>query len=103
LGAALERAVCGARDGGLGLRRARETRLPAFLASRTEARPMAAELATSMPEPLAQRVLASWDTEVQAALSAWQAELPPGAGGVAKQVLTEAAAEAERGTWRVLG
>ena len=37
----LDRAACGAAQGGLGLRRARDLQLPAFLASRTEARGLA--------------------------------------------------------------
>ena len=40
----LQRASCGAADGGLGLRRARDLRFPAFVASRVEAKPLAVEL-----------------------------------------------------------
>ena len=45
----LERASCGAGDGGLGLRRTAETSFPAFLASRTEARALAEEVCGTMP------------------------------------------------------
>ena len=103
LGQPLDRAVCGARDGGFGLRRAREIRLPAFIASRTEARPLAAEVASSLPSAFVSRVLARWDGEVTAALLAWQRELPPGTAAVAEQVVNEAAVDAERRTWRTLG
>ncbi|CAK0833355.1 unnamed protein product, partial [Prorocentrum cordatum] len=74
--ACLERAACGARGGGLGLRRAADASLPAFLASRAEARPLAEELCSAMP--------AQWR------------ELPADRRGFAAQVLAEGAAEAAR-------
>ena len=47
-----ERAACGARDGGLGLRRAEEICYPAFLASRIETRALAEELVGNLHDDL---------------------------------------------------
>ena len=44
----MEQAAFGAREGGLGLRRSADMRLPAFLASRVESRGLAASLASSL-------------------------------------------------------
>ena len=46
---AVARATCAAADGGLGMRRAVDLRLPAFLASRAETRGLAEELLDVLP------------------------------------------------------
>lgn len=90
VGTALERATCGAREGGLGLRRAAEIRLPAFVA-------------TCLPADFSSALFARWDSEVAAAMGAWQAELAPGAAAVARQLVDDGARHAQRRAWQVLG
>ena len=102
-GLPLERASLGVRDGGLGLRRAQESQLPAFLASRTEARSLATDLASSLPDELQASLFASWDADVAAALSKWQEELGPGTGAAAVQLLSAGASRAQRRVWRLAG
>ena len=69
----------GASEGGLGLRSAHELRLPAFIASRTEARSLAATMVDSLPASLRDTVFAHWDATTAAAIAEWSAELPPDA------------------------
>ena len=69
-GRALDRAVCGASEGGLGLRRAREVQFPAFLASRTEARPLASDVSAQLPPRLRCAVFDVWDADVRSATTA---------------------------------
>ena len=102
-GLALERASLGARDGGLGLRRAREVQLPAFLASRTESRALATDLAGSLPAKLQASLFAVWDMEVATALTAWQDELGAGTSAVAVQMLAAGASRARRRAWQMAG
>ena len=103
VGLALERATCGAKDGGLGLRRGVEVRLPAFIASRTESRGVALALAGTLPEDLRTAVFDRWDAQVTDAVRQWEEEIPPGAYSVAKQVLSDATAASERVVWRLEG
>ena len=93
----------GVRIGGLGIRRARELRLPAFIASRAEARPLAAEVAVGLPEGILCSVWRRWDGEMSEATNQWQQELPSGSANVAKQVIEQAEREAERRAWELLG
>ena len=102
-GLALERASLAAKQGGLGLRRAREIQLPAFLASRTEARALAVEVLGSLPETLQAAIFNKWDSEVECAFDAWTQELLPGAAGVARQMLEGAAENSKRRAWQLVG
>ena len=103
VGDALERAFCGAAQGGLGLRRAVETRLPAFVASRTDSRPLAVALLAGLPAALSHDVFSRWDREVASATAAWLAELPRDFAPLARQVLADGEREAEDRTARLLG
>ena len=102
-GLALERASLSARHGGLGLLRARELQLPAFLASRTEARALAAEVTQSLPGTLQADLFSRWDEEVASAFDAWTRDLEPGAVGVARQMMADAATGSQRRAWQVAG
>ena len=102
-GPALERSVLGARDGGLGIRRAREVQLPAFIASRTEARALAADIVTGLPQTLSEALFARWDDQVAGALSQWRRELLPGASAAADQVLLEFAEKSQQRAWEMRG
>ena len=102
-GVPLDRAVSGSHEGGLGLRRARESQLPAFLASRTEARPLAEDLAFSLPVDLRSSLFRIWDAEVHEALQRFQAELPAGCGPLVAQVLSDGAATAQQRAWVLRG
>ena len=102
-GTAAARAALGVRDGGLGLRKARDLRLPAFVASRVESRPLAAEMASGLPEAVLHRVLERWDQETTAAIAQWRRELPPGTAAVAQQTIEHAQRIAERHAWELLG
>ena len=100
---ALERAACGAADGGLGLRRTAEVCLPAFLASRTEARALAEEVCGALPPSWRGALLAQWDASTAAAAQAWLTQLPPSTRGLAQQVLAEGAVEAQRVAAELVG
>ena len=102
-GEALDRAFCGASQGGLGLRRAVETRWPAFLASRTDSRPLAVEVLTGLPDALRDGLFSHWDEQVSNATSAWLAELPSTSVPLARQVIAEGARSAADRTARLLG
>ena len=102
-GIALERASLSARDGGLGLRRSREVQLPAFIASRTEGRALAEDVASQLPPALRDATFAVWDCEVNAAFEEWRRELPAGAAGVAGQMLAAAAEASRRRAWQLGG
>ena len=54
------RAACGVADAGLGRRKARAMRAPAFVASRTESRPVAEELCATMPEQWWEALFGQW-------------------------------------------
>ena len=99
----LQRASCSAADGGLGLRRARDLRFPAFVASRVEAKPLAVELCGALPEPWREAVLAHWDASTGAAAQQWLGGLPPGTRGVAQQLLEQGAEAAQERAWRLTG
>ena len=55
----------------MGLRRATELRYPALLASRVEARGLAAELAAPLPAAIRAAIFDIWDTEVTGAADAF--------------------------------
>ena len=98
-----EKAACGASDGGLGLRRARDLQLPAFLASRTEARGLAEELGQTLPSEWQELLFTLWSRTTDAALERWQQELTPPAAAVAAQALEEASAAADARCARFVG
>ena len=98
-----EKAACGASDGGLGLRRARDLQLPAFLASRTEARGLAEELGQTLPSEWQELLFTQWSRTTDAALERWQQELTPPAAAVAAQALEEASAAADARCARFVG
>ena len=83
-----------AGSGGLGLRRARDLRFPAFLASRAEARGLAEGLAGTMPARVREALFGWWESTSAAALEEWAAELLAAAAEFAKQLLEEAGARA---------
>ena len=102
-GLSLDRASCGAQQGGLGLRHAAELRFAAFLASRIDARPLAEELLAGLPEDLQDRVFAQWDREVDDATAAWMLELPGDVAPLARQLMQDGEREAAARTARILG
>ena len=80
-------ATSAAGDGGLGLRQASEVRLPAFLASSIEARPLARELSVGLPEQLREAAFARWDSSAAAARAEWLGGLAESSRGVGEQLL----------------
>jgi hypothetical protein len=97
------RAACAARDGGLGLRRSLDLRFPAFLASRTEARSLAEELAQGLPVDWQDALFGHWGESTAAALASWSQELPPATAVVAAQILAEGDALADRRSAQLAG
>lgn len=102
-GPALDRASLSARHGGLGLRRAREVQLPAFVASRTESRALAMDVLGCLPQPVYEVVFQTWDAEVGDAFTLWKSELPPGSAGVAAQLVDQAVVSSRRRVWQISG
>ena len=102
-GLALHRASLSAKDGGLGLRRAREVQLPAFIASRTESRALAVDVVRDMPGALQVALFQEWDSGLESAFDRWTQDLGSGAAGVARQMLAEAADGAQRRAWQLAG
>ena len=102
-GLALDRAVTGARDGGLGLRRVRETQLPAFIASRTEARALAVDVSGGLPTVVSDALFSRWDAQVANALASWKKELPLGVSAVADQLVVAAAEQSRQRAWELRG
>ena len=98
-----ERAACAARDGGLGLRRCADLRLPAFLASRTDARSLSEELAQGLPDEWQNALFDTWDTSTRAALQEWSECLEPATAAVAQQIIDESASLSERRTAQLAG
>ena len=96
LGLALEQAAFGAREGGLGLRRSADMRLPAFLASRVASRGLAASLASSLPGDLRVPLFTCWDAQVSGAQGDFEKGLEPGVAAVVRQTLQEAASQSQR-------
>eukprot|EP00969_Alexandrium_andersonii_P135765 6006538-Alexandrium_andersonii.AAC.1 len=64
------RATAGAADGGLGLRSARTTTLPAAIASVAEARPRVLALSSLLPPALGAAVMAHLDTAARRTFAA---------------------------------
>ena len=88
---ALERAYCGAADGGLGLRRARDLRFPAFVASRVEAAPLVGHIfdgmaAEGVPVDAAR---ACYDAQLATARAKLEASLDPERRGRLGAILAE--------------
>ena len=98
-----DQAAGSAGEGGLGLHSAEELRYPAFLASRTQARPLAEELTRSLPAQWRDGLLTQWTATTAAAMDAWAGELSPDTAHVARQVLEEGAAESVRRTAQLAG
>jgi len=98
-----EQAAGSVGDGGLGLRLATELQYPAFLASRTQARPLAEDLCVTMPAEHRRAVLECWDAEVEVARQALGRILPPHGAATADQLLEEGAADAARKAAQVAG
>jgi len=82
----LDQAALGVAHGGLGFRRAADLALPAFVASRVEARPFVEHLFASMAAAgvAVPGALALYDAEVDAALDAFLAGLSPARAGLAR-------------------
>ena len=97
------RAVAGAKQGGLGIRRAADLRLPAFIASRTEARGLCEILAADLPSGPREALFARWDDSLAEAISQWRATLPASTGAVAEQLLEEAGTTAACRAARLAG
>ena len=102
-GDALDRATCGASQGGLGIRRAVEIRHLAFISSRVDARPLAEEVASGLPEDLSADMFSHWDADVTGASAAWLEELPAGSAPLARQLLSDGAEAAQRRASQLLG
>ena len=71
----LEQASLGVRSGGLGMRKASDMALPAFVASRTESRWLVHLLAGALPDALGSDLVAGFDTETAAAQVLFEARL----------------------------
>ena len=84
--AALERAACPVTDGGLGLRRACDLQYPAYLASVTEAKPLARELLSSLPAPIAKVIWARWGRVASQALEDWKKNTARASGGYCRAI-----------------
>ena len=87
------RATQAAKDGGLGLRKAADLRLPAFLASRADAKGLAELLTLTMPNGIKDNLFRYWGHTSTSAIEEWNETIPSSTGQVAEAILSEADAQ----------
>ena len=100
--ASLAQASLGVKSGGLGMRRASDLALPAFVSSRTEARWVLCMLAQQLPGFVAADLVAAFDAGTGAALQLLEEQLTP-AGACQVRDLVQHAAAARTTPEAVLG
>ena len=88
----LEQASLGVRSGGLGMRKASDMALPAFVASRTESRWLVHLLAGTLPGALGSDLVAGFDAETAAAQVLFEARLTSASATQAHDAVEQAAA-----------
>ena len=98
-----DQAVGAADQGGPGLRSARELQLPAFIASRVEAKALVEDLTSSLPQYLRDRLFSHWKESFEAAMTQWTASMPAATAEVARQLVEAGEVESARRSAQLAG